>query len=152
LVGIGLPPAYGRAIEPEVVGTEAYTNPDYVAAVEIVVGGWLADGQTDKARAALEAVRRSWLAPAEEPSTLMQASVALMDVWLGRAGPTEPDGPATGMGRQAAMLAREAEAPWWVVRAIRTLPDGTATVEELAEAEEIERRLRVAPGATAPPV
>jgi hypothetical protein len=136
LADAGLSPAYERDVAPEVVGTEAYTNPDYVAAVEIVIRGWMANGQTAQATRALEEVRRAWLDPAEEPSALMQASAAAA---------------AAETGRRAAALAREAEAPWWVARAIRGLPSGLASPEELAEADAIERRLRVGSEATSPP-
>jgi hypothetical protein len=152
LARLGLGPAYDRDIAPEVVGTEAYTNPDYVAAVEILVGGWVADGQADRATTALEAVRETWFDPEDEPSALMRASVGLMDAWLRRAGGAQAADAAAELARPAAALAREAEAPWWVARAIRALPRGLATTEELAEADAIERRLNVPPAAADPPV
>ena len=58
---------------------------------------------------------------------------------------------AAAAARSAADWARRDEAPWWLVRAIRALPDGAATSEELAEAAEIEARLKVGSEATAPP-
>jgi hypothetical protein len=152
LASAGLSPAYGREIAPEVVGTEAYTNPDYVAAVELLVGGWMADSQAEPARSALDAVNRSWRAPGEEPTPLMEASMALMEAWLLRSATDGTGEEVPGVARRAAALARKAEAPWWVARAIRALPDGAATFEELAEAEAIERRLGARPDAGAPPV
>jgi hypothetical protein len=80
---------------------------------------------------------------------VIEASLGLMQAWLVR-GDRVADG--VEPARRSVDWARRGEAPWWVVRAIRALPEGAATAEELAEAEAIERRLNVVPGATAPPV
>jgi hypothetical protein len=100
---------------------------------------------------AIAAIRHNWLVRDQTaPSPLMEASVGLMAAWLARAEGNA--GETRETARASLVDARRAEAPWWVARASRALPEGAATAEELAEAEAIEARLRVVPGASAPPV
>jgi hypothetical protein len=150
LATVGLEPVWGRPISVETLAAESYNNIEYVAAVEITIREWLSDGEFDRVADALARIEASWRAPGgTAPSRVIEASLDLMQAWLLR-GNRDPA--AAASARRSAGWARRDEAAWWVVRAIRALPKGAATAEELAEAEDIERRLRVAPGATAPPV
>lgn len=149
LATVGLAPAWGRPIAVETVATESYNNVDYIAAVEIVVREWLASGASDHAAEALKRIDTLWHEPGGTPPTpTAEASLGLMQAWVWRADrPAE----AAEAARGAADWARRGDAPWWVARAIRAIPDGMATREELGEAEAIERQLKVAHGASAPP-
>jgi tetratricopeptide (TPR) repeat protein len=150
LATVDLEPVWGRPISVETLAAESYNNIEYVAAVEITIREWLSDGEFDRVADALARIEASWRAPGgTAPSRVIEASLDLMQAWLLR-GNRDPA--AAASARRSAGWARRDEAAWWVVRAIRALPKGAATAEELAEAEDIERRLRVAPGATAPPV
>jgi hypothetical protein len=150
LATVDLPPVWGRPITLETLATEMYNNFEYTAAVEITIRDWLVDGESDRVGDAVARIEALCREPGGTPPTqAMEASLALMDAWLRRA---DQPAAATGSARKAAEWARRGEAPWWLVRAIRALPEGGATTEELAEAEEIERRLRIAPGAGDPPV
>jgi hypothetical protein len=149
---LGLPPVVDRAITPEIVGTDAYSNPEYLEALETIIGSRIHQGQVPFAAEASRRVTATFAAPADasEQTHIERASLALHAAWVARGEESWDE--AEARSREAAVRARSAEAPWWVARAIRALPAGMATDEELAEAEDIERRLRVAPGATAPPV
>jgi class 3 adenylate cyclase/tetratricopeptide (TPR) repeat protein len=146
---VGLPPVNGRPMTVEILATEAYNNVEYVAALEITIRDWLAEGASDRAAEALERIELSYRDDDDFPPTLLiEASFALMHAWVLRAHGSG----AVEAARTSADWSRRAEAPWWLARAIRALPDGEATAEELAEAAEIEGRLRVREGASAPPV
>lgn len=150
LATVGLEPAWGRPISVETLAAEAYNNIEYVAAVETTFREWLKNGKFGRAADALARIEASWRAPGgSPPSPVTEASLGLMQAWLMRGNRGANNAEAV---RRSADWARRDEAVWWVVRAIRALPAGEASPEELVEAEEIERRLRVAPGATAPPV
>jgi tetratricopeptide (TPR) repeat protein len=150
----GLSGPFGRSIEPEAIQFDAYGNTDYVAAIEAIVWGWLADGvPADRLRPPLSVLRGIWEEPGGPPAdAVMQASMELMDAWGARA----TDGEAatteiTALARQSASHGRAGQAPWWVVRALRAIPEDVASAEELAEADAIEEHLRVPRNATAPP-
>jgi hypothetical protein len=150
LADLGQPGVTGRVLGPGILVKDVYTNTDWLAAVEIVVRDWIARGDLGRAREELAGVRSAWLAPEQgPPKPHMLASLNLMEAWLARAEGRAQD--ATAHAREALDGATRAEAPWWRVRAFRALPDGAATASELAEAEEIERRLRVPREATGPP-
>jgi hypothetical protein len=99
---------------------------------------------------AVERIDARYRDDAENPPTaLIEASLALMRAWVLRA---QESPSAVEAARRSAEWARQEGAPWWLARAIRALPDGEATASELAEADAIEQRLRVADGASAPPI
>jgi tetratricopeptide (TPR) repeat protein len=150
LATVGLEPAWGRPISVETLAAGAYSNIEYIAAVEITIREWLKDGEFDRVTDALARIEASWRAPGgSAPTRVTEASLGLMQAWLLR-GDRGAD-PAES-ARRSADWARRDGAVWWVVRAIRALPEGAASSDELLEAEGIERRLRVEPNATGPPV
>ncbi len=150
LIVVGLEPVWQRPISLETMAVENYSNVDYIAAVEVNIRDLLAARETGPVADGLKRIEATWRKPGGFPPTrLTESSLALMHAWLLRV-----DRPADAVeaARRAADWARREEAPWWVARAIRALPDGTAADAELAEADEIEQRLKVVPGAAAPPI
>jgi hypothetical protein len=107
-------------------------NPHFVAAIEAVVGAWLAAGRLDLARAAAERV--AGFAADDDATPLMRSSAALLAAWL-----AEADGDRAGAARAAGVAAGHAGAigaAWWLARALRI--EG-----RVDEAAAIERRLGI---------
>jgi tetratricopeptide (TPR) repeat protein len=150
LATVGLPPVRGASIGIDVLAADAYVNFDYLAAVESTMRDWLVRGLTDDAVAALGRIEVRYREDdaGRSPTAFIEAFLGLLHAWVLRA---RESADTAGAARAAADWGRRAEAPWWVARAIRALPEGAARPEELAEAGDIEARLRVVPGASAPP-
>ena len=112
-------------------------GPSWLAAVEAVVGTWLAAGELATAGEALERMRRSLDAV---PSSRFAAGVeALLRARLLRARGEEA---AAEAGQAVSLLAAQ---PWWRAKAIRVLEAAAgADAELLAEAERLERALGIA--------
>jgi class 3 adenylate cyclase/tetratricopeptide (TPR) repeat protein len=155
LRSLGLTSLFDWETTPEVVASVLYDQADWFDAVEAVIWEWIRNGDLPTASEAHRAVEaqakhQSEAEPKEPIGTLLHASLSLMAAWLARAqGETDS---ASTHAREALAWARTAEAPWWVARAIRAIPEGMATVDEQSEADAIELWLKVADGATAPPL
>jgi hypothetical protein len=117
---------------------ESQGMPSWHAAVEAIMGGWLAAGREDAARRLLERIA-SWH---DHPTTeaLGRGSEAIMRARLLVAGGDRVA--ALAAARQALDEFRRCRAPWWVVRSLRMLDSlGEASREEIEEAVRIERAL-----------
>lgn len=114
--------AHGRPIPPPppetVDAVIPMVNAHFIAAIEDVTRAWIDTGRTDLAEAAAD--RLAGFAAEDDATPLMRASAALVAVWLGHGDPEE-----------AVRTALEADAPWWIARALRAA--GRA-----AEADELE--------------
>ena len=114
--------AHGRPVEappPEAVeAVIPMVNPHFVAAIEDVTRAWLDTGREDLAAAAGDRVAA--FAAEGEASPLIRASSALIATWLGRGDPQD-----------AVRTAREADAPWWIARALRAAgrPEEAGVIE-----------------------
>jgi len=96
---------------------ESQGMPSWYAAVETIVGAWVAAGRLEAARAVLDRVA-AWI---QHPLTeaLGRGSERLMRAWLLTAE-GELEGAVTAA--QAALVEfRVSDAPWWVAKAIRAL-------------------------------
>jgi hypothetical protein len=119
---------------------ESQGMPSWYAAVETIVGAWVAVGRLEAARAVLDRVAAWTQHPLTE--ALGRGSERLMRAWLLTAE-GELEGAVTAA--QAALVEfRVSDAPWWVAKAIRAL-DGAwaASPEYIAEAEAIEESLKL---------
>ena len=151
LRSVGLDPVTDFDVDPVTMAEEPYDNPDWLTVVEAVIHNWISSGQIDRAAEGIRLQHQAWSGVrASMAGRLLPASLSLLDAWLARAQGDQ--GAAAQQGRASLNAARAVETPWWVARAIRALPEGEATKAELAEAAEIETRLRVREGAAAPPV
>jgi tetratricopeptide (TPR) repeat protein len=111
-----------------------------LAAVESVLHGWLATGEIELARKAVER-SASW---ASHPTMteFYAAGASLLGSGLHLAIGEAPQ------GREAARLAlaafRRLRTPWWAAKSIRVLESvGEASADDVVEAEAIERELRL---------
>jgi class 3 adenylate cyclase/tetratricopeptide (TPR) repeat protein len=130
-------------VEPEDVlpaWEESQGLPSWHAAVEAIVGAWMATGRTDAVRRVLDRIA-AW---DEHPltSTLGRGSASMMLASLHAA---EHDARAAEEpARRAVEWFRACGAPWWLARALRLLGTlGRASAEETLEAVRIERDLGV---------
>jgi class 3 adenylate cyclase/tetratricopeptide (TPR) repeat protein len=115
--------------------------PSFCDAADAVIGAWLADGAYERVRAALAvaaaAVERAPARPVTWP--------AVMTLLRARLGATLGDPVDVGALRPAIDALRSVPAPAWLARGFRQLEAlGAATVEEVAEADAIDRRLGIA--------
>jgi class 3 adenylate cyclase/tetratricopeptide (TPR) repeat protein len=108
--------ATGRAVGPPpadlIDALIAMSNPHFIGAVETVVRAWLDTGRADLAAAAAQ--RSTATAARPDATRLMRASAALQDAWVSG---------SAASARMALGLAREHPAPWWELRALRSLDD-----------------------------
>jgi hypothetical protein len=112
--GRPVPPPPAEAVEAII----PMINAHFIAAIEDVTRAWLDAGRSDLAEAAGD--RLAGFAAEDDATPLMRASAALVAAWLGR-----------GDAEEAVRTAREADAPWWIARALRA-------AGRSAEADELE--------------
>jgi class 3 adenylate cyclase len=135
----GLLPPFVPELEPRLTSFElGYGDPSWLAALEAIVGSWLAAGALADARTALDRLRASNVS--RRTSRLARASHALMWSRLLLA-----EGGAAAAAAEAER-ALDTEAPWWRAQALRALvATGGGTAETLAEAAALERSLGIEP-------
>jgi hypothetical protein len=133
----GLLPAFVPELEPRLASFDlAYDDPSWLAAVEAVVGSWLDTGSLAEARTALDRFRA-----AVEDKNMAGLAFASQAFLRSRLLLAEGD-----VAAAAAEVARalETRAPWWRLRALRTLEAaGAASGEALEEAAKLERSLGI---------
>jgi class 3 adenylate cyclase len=93
-------------------------NPHFVGAIETLARAWLDAGRTDVV--AIAAQRSAELLAEPSPTRLMRASAALLEAWASG---------STHAARAALDLAREHPAPWWELRALDALGDGSGAAD-----------------------
>ena len=93
----------------------AMSNPHFLNATETVVHTWLDAGRSKPA--ALAAERSAGFVSDDDATRLMRGSAALLEAWVGG---------SDDAARRALQIAREHEAPWWELRALRALADPAA--------------------------
>src|SRR3954468_2403092 len=107
--------------------------PSWLAAVETVVGCWLAAGELDGVDAALERMRGSFTR--SPPTNLALSTEALLRArLLARRG-------SIAEAIAAAQSARDVRAPWWRAKAVRLVGELAGDEDALREAQELENRL-----------
>jgi hypothetical protein len=110
-----------------------YSTPSWLAALEAVLDSWLAAGQLDGARRALDRLEPS--TTKADRTTLGRSAYFLLRGKLLAASGAD----ASGEAQRALAGFRESGAPWWAAKSLRML----GTTEALAEAAEIERALGI---------
>jgi class 3 adenylate cyclase len=119
---------------------ESFGLPSWYAAVEEIVGSWIADGRHALADEAIERMHR-WDATT---SVLGFASIELLEGQLRLAQGDRAA--ASTAARRALEHADEVAAPWWSLRAIRLLEAcAAATPEQLARAASLAAPLGLDP-------
>jgi len=119
----------------------AYNSPDWLVAIERVVGAMLDAGHSDDARAAVDLVG-AYGASEREP--LADVSAALTRAWVAQAAGDSAS--ATDLARSGLSIDAAARAPWWTSRLLGVLErNGSATAAETEQAREIAAALRLAP-------
>ena len=113
-----------------------HSGPSWLAAVDEVVGCWLAVGELDGAELALARMRASF--ERVPPTNLALATEALLRArLLARRG-------ATDQALAAARAARDVRAPWWRARAARLVGELAGDDQALREAQALETSLGLA--------
>jgi hypothetical protein len=90
----------------------------WASSVETIVRGWLRDGRVDEAERAVAIYAG---APTPVAIPLRDASIALCRAWLLQAQGREAE--AVGQAGTAVRLAMDADAPWWLFRALEVEDD-----------------------------
>ena len=117
-----------------------HSMPSWVAAAEAVVGRWLATGDVETARRAVEAIAAS-NASFAQTSSLARGLESILRARLALAG---DEGDAAQQARVARGCFGASSAPWWEAKAIRALEAaGAAGPDAVGEAERIERGLGI---------
>jgi hypothetical protein len=120
-------------------------GPSWLSAIDDVIESWLAAGQLDAVRAALERTDRA-IAAARDPSSLGQGcALYLRSRLVAAEAAGRPQ--VEQLSRAALEHFRRSHARWWSAKALRVLAQGGfAGAGELHELRDIERRLRVSSG------
>lgn len=118
-------------------------GPSLLSAIEDVVEAWLAAGELDAVRGALERTDRA-LAAAPDASSLARGCATYLRTRL-----TVAQGSGGGDVERLARLAlesfRHGSAPWWIAKSLRVLEAaGLASDDESAELRDIRQRLGLA--------
>jgi tetratricopeptide (TPR) repeat protein len=133
----GLEPAFVPDVELRLPCFDMdHAAPSWLAAVDTVVGVWLAAGELDGVDAALERMRASL---ARSPPTRL--AVATEELLRARLQARRGD---TAGAVALAQAARKVQAPWWRAQASRLAGELANDQDALREAEQLEARLGVA--------
>jgi class 3 adenylate cyclase/tetratricopeptide (TPR) repeat protein len=133
----GLEPAFVPDVELRLPSFDMdHSAPSWLAAVETVIGSWLAAGELDGVDTALERMRASLAR--SPPTRLAVATEELLRArLLAQRG-------AVAEAVAAAQAARDVRAPWWRAKAARLAGELAGDEQALREAERLESGLGLA--------